>query len=73
MDASGRHGDVTLDVQFKGVGVVPGRCSRPGEKFAFCEAIESNLIHVDVAEGTSETRVRRVGRRDQSQALNAET
>ncbi len=73
MDASGRHGDVTLDVQFKGVGVVPDRCSRPGGKFTYRRAIESYLKHVDVAERTSETRVRRVGRRDQSQALKAET
>jgi hypothetical protein len=30
-DASGRHGDATLDVQSESVGVVPGHCSRPGE------------------------------------------
>ncbi len=58
MDAYGRHGDITLDVQCKGVGVVPGRCSRPGEKFTYRKAIESYLKHVDVAEGTSETGVR---------------
>ncbi len=73
MDAWGRHGDVRLDVQFEGVGVVPGRCSQPGEKFTYRKAIKSDLKHVDVAEGTSETRVRRVGRRNQSQALKAET
>jgi hypothetical protein len=29
--ASGRHGDVTLDVQSEGVGVAPSHCSRPGK------------------------------------------
>ncbi len=29
-EASGRHGNVTPDVQSEGVGVVPSRCSRQG-------------------------------------------
>ncbi len=56
---------------FRNVGVVPSRCSQPGQNFTHIRKSYNKRIeaHADVAEGTSETRVRQVGRRDQSQAL----